>query len=621
MSAQRRPRSAKAAVASTYFGRDMPWTSDDAERFTSQADTAAKRETWAVVANERLEQCLATHEGEVDDEQRAQCEQSAIRQANAAVNRMREGDMEMADVAQITLADGSRRTFSEVTDLASEAATLKAQASGLLRQLRAILDLRDVPSRIREEIEDVVTALRANWSDLGTEAETERDGAQEPTEEQATKLVDGVEYLANAFLVVEDPESPSTWHLRVRDESGDLDHQLMGAAWAALTVGYRGNTYEGPGKEAAMRKLRALYSGEDMETPTEMDVKIGNALDAMGETLRSLLTAPEPVADLAESAVWAETGGAIELLETDEAARERDPEGPLRMRVVLIEPGLGNERDNHLYEAEMLRRDAHVFEGVKMYATDHRETEKSVRTEVGDIAKSPVGFTETGGVVAEARIWDPAFAKMVRNRQALGALNTLHDSIKATGKIKRAVEWDGRRVNRVEQIVAAESVDWVTQAGAGGRALALMESESGTEVQEMSDRATDEVVEEQEAQETETVELRETEAEAAVETEEEMAELSLGETLAALIESGLPKAAQSRIAERAPFASAEVLQQAIRGERDYIAELTEANLKRSPRVFANSGRAARQTEGPLNEAVEEAADENLDQIIAAHLGR
>lgn len=79
--------------------------------------------------------------------------------------------------------------------------------------------------------------------------------------------VDG-DHPASHYLVVEDPEKPSTWHLRVRNASGALDHGLMGAAWAALHGGYRGNRYEGPQAAEALRKLRALYAREDMETPS-----------------------------------------------------------------------------------------------------------------------------------------------------------------------------------------------------------------------------------------------------------------------------------------------------------------------------------------------------------------
>src|SRR5262249_37943136 len=72
---------------------------------------------------------------------------------------------------------------------------------------------------------------------------------------------------ASAFLVAEDPDKPSTWHLQVRDKNGDVDHRLLGAAWAALHQGYRGNTYEGPGKDDALSKLRALYKTEKLPPP------------------------------------------------------------------------------------------------------------------------------------------------------------------------------------------------------------------------------------------------------------------------------------------------------------------------------------------------------------------
>ncbi len=80
------------------------------------------------------------------------------------------------------------------------------------------------------------------------------------------KEVDG-EHPASHYLVVGDPKRPSTWHLRVRDANGQLDHRLMGAAWAALHGGFRGEKYEGPNKQEALRALKRLYESEGMETP------------------------------------------------------------------------------------------------------------------------------------------------------------------------------------------------------------------------------------------------------------------------------------------------------------------------------------------------------------------
>lgn len=75
------------------------------------------------------------------------------------------------------------------------------------------------------------------------------------------------EHPSSHYLVVEDPSKPTTWHLRVKNAAGEVDHRLMGAAWAALHGGYRGNKYEGPGKDAAIAKLTRLYKSEGMPVP------------------------------------------------------------------------------------------------------------------------------------------------------------------------------------------------------------------------------------------------------------------------------------------------------------------------------------------------------------------
>ena len=84
---------------------------------------------------------------------------------------------------------------------------------------------------------------------------------------EVTKTVAGESLPTSAFLVVENPEAPSTWHLQVCDAAGNLDHRLMGASWAALHQGYRGNKYEGPGKQDAIARLKKLYEEEEMPLP------------------------------------------------------------------------------------------------------------------------------------------------------------------------------------------------------------------------------------------------------------------------------------------------------------------------------------------------------------------
>lgn len=86
--------------------------------------------------------------------------------------------------------------------------------------------------------------------------------------------------------MVEDPEAPSTWHLRVRNAAGEVDHRLMGAAWAALHGGYRGNRYEGPGKAEALRKLQALYEREGLDVPKAL---LPEDIDAIANKVVELL--------------------------------------------------------------------------------------------------------------------------------------------------------------------------------------------------------------------------------------------------------------------------------------------------------------------------------------------
>jgi hypothetical protein len=70
-----------------------------------------------------------------------------------------------------------------------------------------------------------------------------------------------VQYLAH--------DKDGTGHLPYTKEDGKPDHRLMGAAWAALHGGYRGNKYEGPGKAKAVARLKELYSQEGMDLPSE----------------------------------------------------------------------------------------------------------------------------------------------------------------------------------------------------------------------------------------------------------------------------------------------------------------------------------------------------------------
>ena len=165
--------------------------------------------------------------------------------------------------------------------------------------------------------------------------------------EAKTKTVAGKSRPAGDFLVVEDSDKPTTWHLPVK-VNGKPDHRLMGGAWAALHKGYRGNKYEGPGKAAALTKLKALYKSEDMPLPVgEFDFSEAVSATTVRQVLSFLLEQvgeeAEEVAEveLAESA----SGAVLRLAEALPAADGN--RAPLLLDVALIRPGWGNKNDNH----------------------------------------------------------------------------------------------------------------------------------------------------------------------------------------------------------------------------------------------------------------------------------
>jgi len=132
-------------------------------------------------------------------------------------------------------------------------------------------DSKDLP----EPVKNMTARNRRRWAGVWNSAyeKCQKDGKGD-CEAVAFRTANGTVKPREAsdnpddYLVVEDPEEKSTWHLQVMDD-GKPNHRLMGAALAALGKGYRGNKYEGKLKGAALSKLKKLYKDEDMEMPAE----------------------------------------------------------------------------------------------------------------------------------------------------------------------------------------------------------------------------------------------------------------------------------------------------------------------------------------------------------------
>lgn len=111
-----------------------------------------------------------------------------------------------------------------------------------------------------------------------------------------TKTEGGVSYQKGAYLIASDPQEPSSWKLRVKDENGQPDSSLMCATWAALHDGFRGVKFQGAGKLAAIAKLKKLYEAEDMTLPIEIKAdSLQDQIDAIrGAFYTEYTSAPTP---------------------------------------------------------------------------------------------------------------------------------------------------------------------------------------------------------------------------------------------------------------------------------------------------------------------------------------
>lgn len=152
------------------------------------------------------------------------------------------------------------------------------------------------------------------------------------------------------YLVVENPEQATTWHLRVRGLDGQPDHTLMGAAWAALHGGYRGQKYAGPDAAGALAKLKALYASENMPEP---GADAADAAEDEDEDEAPNLAQPGPDPDT-RRVLLGETGS----IQPTHRGRT--------YRAVAIRPG---EWKGHglFCPAEVLRRNAGKFNGLASF--------------------------------------------------------------------------------------------------------------------------------------------------------------------------------------------------------------------------------------------------------------
>jgi len=263
----------------------------------------------------------------------------------------------------------------------------------------------------------------------------------------------------------------------------------------------------------------------------------------------------------------------------------------------------GTSRNNRNYPIDVLHRDGAIFEGVPVHAgngRDHSPEERGVKSIVGfikNIERVPQGLDAT------FHVSDPILKDTLADLHKEGVLeNVVGFSIVAEGR------WQHDLASRSEtaiQLVRADSVDLVREPAAGGKFLAVVESEEVIETEplkeekamvdiseeklqellaEASSKAVQEykgsVVPEKEA-ELVTAESVEVEDKTAEKVSEALTQLSATLLTSALTNASLPDIAEQRI--RTQFEgqefNADAIQSAIAGEKDYLASLAKVAVE------------------------------------------
>ena len=191
-----------------------------------------------------------------------------------------------------------------------------------------------------------------------------------------------------------------------------------------------------------------------------------------------------------------------------EAVKPPAGEGP-RLKVVLIDEGLGNRRNMNFYSAEAIASAAKMFEGKPAFVNHPSESEesdlperdlgkqfgyyKNLRVEEIDGKKACVGelhfdLSELGRQMYAKGLTAVHYQKEFPGSEGqylglsvlgggVGATKTLDPKEDKTGTLK---EFDEPvEVNFVTEFVESESCDAVTRAGRGGRVLAVIEDATG----------------------------------------------------------------------------------------------------------------------------------------------
>ena len=390
------------------------------------------------------------------------------------------------------------------------------------------------------------------------------------------KTEDGIKYPMEAFAYTPDVEDSETWKLRIWEttDKGATKFQLGKISAMLCEGGYKGQKVVLIDSADAKRKIRMEYRKLGVEDDMSKHVKTVET--------REILNTYVPLT---------------------EAKFDKG-----RATVIVIKPGF-NATEDRYYPAEMLKRDYKVFEGQKMYADHPTESEDAERPErsIKDWVATlkDVTVDDSGVVSGVSEIIESWMMTKLASLRDKDMLSEMGISINAVGSASKG-KIEGKDTLIIEKLVAARSVDFVTEPGAGGivtfyesdkrldidlidistlrehrpdlvkelesdvRAIILQEAKIKMELEEKVTELEGTIT----TLTTERDELLTKEAEAVKEKAKADASAIVKE---AVDKAELLEAAKERIRERFKDSeTADGIEEAITAEKEYVAKLTES---------------------------------------------
>lgn len=151
-------------------------------------------------------------------------------------------------------------------------------------------------------------------------------------------------------------------------------------------------------------------------------------------------------------------------------------------KVKIIQEGL-NRSKKRLYTKEAIQNDINKFEGLKMYV-NHEDDQTTIKRGARDLKdwvatiKTTEATTDSEGKVSgfgNIVVHSPWFKDLLKSAKESGVMQHLGASINAFCKGSRQKVED-KWVNVIEGFPVPVSVDFVSEAGAGGKVLNFQES-------------------------------------------------------------------------------------------------------------------------------------------------